>query len=285
MQRITSRHNARVKEVAKLRQRRQRERQQRTMIDGRREIARALEAGVELVDTFVCECSDSGASTSSDETSDAHDAESTQAVVAALEAAGVTITLVTPEVYEKLRFGERDDGVVAVARTPQRSLDQIKLPPNPLVAVLEGLEKPGNIGAVLRSADGAGVDLVVLANPRTDLFNPNTIRASLGMVFARTVCTATVAETLAWLRQHHIAMYAARPEGAVHYANVDLSRPAALVLGSEANGLSDVWNQDDVAAVSLPMLGQADSLNVSATAAVLFYEARRQRDRSVTGDP
>ena len=145
------------------------------------------------------------------------------------------------------------------------------------MAVLEGLEKPGNVGAVLRSADGAGVDAVIVADPRTDLFNPNTIRASLGTVFGAGVCTATAAETLAWLRRLGVPIFAARPEATLDYADVDYRGGAAIVLGSEAEGLSAAWTAADVTAMRLPMRGVADSLNVSATAAVLFYEAQRQR--------
>jgi TrmH family RNA methyltransferase len=147
------------------------------------------------------------------------------------------------------------------------------------VAVLEGVEKPGNAGAVLRSADAAGVSAVIVADARTDLFNPNAIRASLGAIFSLPVCEATSADALAWLRQRRFAVFAARVDGAVPYTQADYRGPAAIVLGSEAAGLSPVWTGDDIQAVRLPMLGVVDSLNVSAAAAVLFYEARRQRTR------
>jgi TrmH family RNA methyltransferase len=133
------------------------------------------------------------------------------------------------------------------------------------------------VGAVLRSADGAGVDAVVVADPQTDLFNPNTIRASLGTVFAATVCTATAAEALAWLRRLAIPAFAARPDATVDYTAADYRGGAAIVLGSEAAGLSAAWDAAGVTPIGLPMRGMADSLNVSATAAVLFYEAQRQR--------
>ncbi|HMP05999.1 MAG TPA: TrmH family RNA methyltransferase, partial [Lacipirellulaceae bacterium] len=152
---------------------------------------------------------------------------------------------------------------------------------------LEGIEKPGNVGAVLRSADGAGVDAVIVADGGTDLFNPNTIRASLGAVFKPNVCTATAAETLDWLRRLGLPMFAARPAATTSYAAADYRRGAALLLGSEAAGLSDLWTDPAVTPIALPMCGVADSLNVSATAAVLFYEARRQRDSGapLPGEP
>jgi len=177
-----------------------------------------------------------------------------------------------------LAFGGRSEGVVAVALTPRHTLDELKLPDVPLVCVLEGVEKPGNVGAVLRSADGAGLDAVVVADPRTDLYNPNTIRASLGTVFTMPLVAAGTLETLDWLRRHNLAVIAARVDGAVPYTEVDFRGPAAIVLGSEAEGLSSAWSGDEITAVRLPMLGAADSLNVSATAAILFYEARRQRE-------
>jgi TrmH family RNA methyltransferase len=151
-------------------------------------------------------------------------------------------------------------------------------PRAPLIAVVEGVEKPGNLGAILRSADGAGLDAVIAADSRTDLANPNVIRASLGTIFARPVVPATTARTLAWLRANGLTIVAARVDGALDYAAQDFRGPVAIVLGAEAKGLADPWRAPDVRAVRLPMLGVADSLNVSATAAVLFYEARRQRD-------
>jgi TrmH family RNA methyltransferase len=156
-------------------------------------------------------------------------------------------------------------------------LSQLELPTAPLIAVIESVEKPGNVGAILRSADGAGVDAVVIADPRTDLFNPNTIRASLGTVFDQNVCTASGEETLAWLRRLNVTAYAARPDAEQLYTQADYRRGAAIVLGSEAEGLSELWRGAGVAGIRLPMRGIADSLNVSATAAVLFYEAQRQR--------
>jgi RNA methyltransferase, TrmH family len=263
MQHITSRQNARVKEAAKLRLARQRERQGRFVIDGSRELLRAISSGIEIVEAFICE-------------SRCADAETQQAVEAVSKSSAALAT-VTEEVFEKLCFGERTGGVLAIARTPVRTLAQLKLSAAPLVAVIEGIEKPGNVGAVLRSADGAGVDAVVIADPRTDLFNPNAIRASLGTIFAANVCTATSAETQAWLRSNQIPAFAARPDATQLYTAVDYRGGAAIVLGSEAEGLSDAWNGDAATAISLPMRGIADSLNVSATAAVLFYEAQRQR--------
>jgi TrmH family RNA methyltransferase len=186
---------------------------------------------------------------------------------------------VSSEVFEKMAFGDRHDGVLAVAETPARELAGFEPAGDGLVAVLEGLEKPGNVGAVLRSADAAGVAGVIVADPATDLFNPNCIRASLGTVFGVRVCTAMAGDAFRWLRGHGWKIFTARVDAALAYSDVNLAERAAVVLGSEAGGLSDVWRGADVTPIKLPMLGGADSLNVSATAAVLFYEALRQRKR------
>jgi TrmH family RNA methyltransferase len=155
----------------------------------------------------------------------------------------------------------------------------LKLPEkNLLIAVLEGVEKPGNIGAVLRSADAAGVAALILADARTDLYNPNAIRASLGTIFTVPVCQAASDETLAWLREKNISIVAARVDGSMPYTKIDYHGPTAVVLGSEAAGLSKTWSAPDITPVRLPMLGAADSLNVAAAAAVIFYEALRQRN-------
>jgi TrmH family RNA methyltransferase len=260
---ITSLQNPRIKAAVKLRDARQRRRQGRFLIDGLREIHRAVLGHFDLLEVYFCgeKCTKTQmqmlASMWGDFESEPNE--------------------VSPEVFDKLAFGDRAEGVVAVAQTPELALDTFVPPENALVAVIEGVEKPGNVGAVLRSADAAGVDAVVVADGGTDLFNPNTIRASLGTIFTLPVCTATTDETLAWLRRYKMAIFTARVDGVVDYTEVDYCRPAAIVLGSEAKGLSAAWSGEDVTAVSLPMRGEADSLNLSAAAAVLFYEALRQR--------
>ena len=267
-QHITSRHNPRVKEAAKLRLHRQREKQGRFLIDGGREILRALAAGIEIVEAFVCEPLCTGA-----------DAKLAAERLFASSAESATVV---PEAFEKLCFGERHDGVIAVAATPHHRLQDLQLSASPLIAVIEGVEKPGNIGAVLRSADGAGVDAVIVVDPQCDLYHASVIRASLGTLFSLAVREATADETLAWLKANHLAVVAARPDAEKSYADVDYRRGVAIVLGSESQGLTQRWQAPQVESIRLPMRGAADSLNVSATAAVLFYEAQRQRSRSQT---
>jgi len=259
---ITSLQNPRVKSAVKLRTGRGRAEQDRIVVDGVREISRALSAGVELIEAFVCPeaCG-----------KEARD------LVTALSSRAVKMLTITPAVFEKLAFGKRAEGLVAIAQTPHTSLDDIDLRDEPLVAVLEDVEKPGNVGAVLRSADAAGVSALVVADGRTDLYNPNAIRASLGAIFSLPVCAAASVQTLTWLRRHGMRIFATRVDGTTCYTDVSFRGPCAIVLGNETEGLSDLWRADDITALSLPMLGAVDSLNVSTTAAVLFYEALRQR--------
>ena len=164
--------------------------------------------------------------------------------------------------------------------SPRASLDDIELPPEPLVVVTEDVEKPGNVGAILRSADAVGADAVIAVGG-TDLFNPNVIRASVGTIFSMTVASASAVDAAGWLRMRGIRILASRVDADRLHVEADLRGPVAIVLGSEATGLSDAWRAPGVEAVRLPMTGVADSLNVSAAAAVLLYEAWRQRHAGV----
>ncbi len=259
---ITSVKNPRIKAVADLRGRRQREAAGLTVIDGSRELARALAGRAVVVEAFV--------------DWERLDAEGRIAVAEA-HRRGVHVTEVAGPVLDRIAYGDRAEGVVATVRIPELALERCDLPADPLVVVLEGVEKPGNLGAVLRSADGAGADAVVVADARTDLFNPNAVRASLGTIFALPVAAGTSADVMAWLRRRGIRIVTTRVDAPAAYSEADLRGPVAIVMGSESDGLSPVWSGPDVTAVSLPMLGVADSLNVSTTAAILLYEARRQR--------
>src|SRR5262245_21027526 len=260
---LTSTANPRIAAAAELRQRRSRDRAGLTLIDGAREVRRALEAGVEIAEAFVCEPLLAG--------------PDARAALDTLAGNGTPVYSTNERVFAKLAFGERAEGIVAVARIPSLDLDRLSLPTDPLVVVVEAVEKPGNLGAVLRSADGAGVDAVVAASPRSDLFNPNAIRASAGTVFAVPVASASSAAVLDWLRDRAVRIVAARVDAARGYTDADLRGAVAIALGAETDGLTDAWSAEDIEAVRLPMQGVADSLNVSVTAAVLAYEARRQR--------
>ena len=260
---LTSTANPRIKAAVALRDRRERDRTGLTLVDGSREVRRSLEGGASIVEAFICEPLLAG--------------EDARAVVNRLAANGVSVHLVTESVMARVSFGERAEGVVAVARIPSLELADLALRDNPLVVVVEGVEKPGNVGAVLRSADGAGADAVLAADARTDLYNPNVIRASLGTVFGVPTASASTGAMLDWLRDHGLRVIAARVDAERLYSDVDLTGPLAIAVGAETDGLSAAWSGTGIEAVRLPMLGIADSLNVSATAAILLYEARRQR--------
>jgi RNA methyltransferase, TrmH family len=261
--RITSRQNTQVKDAVRLRDSRERRRLQQFIIDGAREISRALASDICPLKAFVCEelCQSADCRKAKD----------------AIETHAAEVFKVSPDVYAKLAFGDRNDGLLVIAESPRVTLADVQLPGIPLVAVLEGIEKPGNVGAILRSADAAGVDAVIIADGRTDLYNPNTIRASLGTVFRRNICEVSSADAIEWLRSKGLAIIAARPDATMLYTDANLRTGVAMVLGSESTGLTSAWSTAGITAVRLPMHGLADSLNVSTTAAVLFYEALRQR--------
>ena len=265
---LTSTANPRFRAALSLRDRRERARHGRLLVDGVREVARALDAGVALVEIFVAP----GASPE----------PAVDAVVARAAGFGIPIVPVTAGLLSRLAYGERASGIVAVASAPATSLEALRLPAEaPIVGILEDVEKPGNLGAVCRSADGAGLDALIAAGTTAapaDPWNPNAVRASLGTVFTMPLGVASTGSVLAWLRDRGLRVVAARVEGSVPYSEADLRGPVALVLGSEATGLTEAWSGADVTAVRLPMRGRADSLNVAAAAAILFYEARRQRD-------
>jgi TrmH family RNA methyltransferase len=269
---ITSLQNPRVKEAVKLRDRKGREEQGRILIEGIREIGRALDAGIEITEGFVCEslCSDESAG---------------ELLKRVQQRRQIALLSVNEQVMSKLAFGDRAEGLIAIARLPQRSLDDlvgaVKKKASPFFAVVEGVEKPGNLGAILRTADAAGVSGLIVASGATDLFNPNVIRASLGAIFTVPVCAATSEETLAWLRKQKLRIFTTRVDASLTYSEADFSAPCAVVLGSEAKGLTPQWVGSDVTPISLPMLGCVDSLNLSATAAILFYESLRQRKVTV----
>jgi TrmH family RNA methyltransferase len=232
-------------------------------VDGARELRRALDAGITVEEAFV------------------HTplirSEDASFAMERLREGGTSVVEVSGVAFGKLAFGDRSDGVVAVVRVPSTTLKRLTLPSEPLIAVLEGVEKPGNVGAAVRSADGAGADAVVVAGPRTDVFNPNAIRASVGTIFTVPIGADTTPQVRTWLQTWNVRLVAARPDGQHMPWDVDLRGAVAIVLGSEADGLGTRWVGDDVIPVRIPMRGLADSLNVSVAAAVLLYEARRQR--------
>lgn len=279
---ITSLQNPRIKDAVKLRDRKGRVQQGRIIVDGLREIWRGLQAGLCEVELFVC------LPLLEKESRAGSDDANARQIVRWCQQASVPITPVSLEVMEKLAFGDRVEPVIATAAPPDTSLNrfvprQVKgvsgKPLPQLLAVLEGLEKPGNVGAILRTADAAGISGVIIASGGTDLFNPATIRASLGAAFTLPIAVSTSQQAVAWMRERKIQLLAARVDGAKNYTDVDLALSSAIILGSEAEGLTLDWVSPDIRAIRLPMLGIVDSLNVSVSAGVLFYEALRQRDQ------
>ena len=272
METITSPANPRVKQAAALRAASERRRTGLTLVDGLREITRAVAAGVEIVELFVA---------AEDRAEDAR-AVDRAACIDTSAAHGAEVVRLGPRAFEKLAFGDRDEGVVAVVRFHGKTLGEVSFSVGRPVLVAEGVEKPGNLGAILRTVDAAGLGGVIVCDGGTDAANPAVIRASLGTVFSVPLAAATAAETIAWCRGHNRSVVAATPEGHGPWHEARLAGDTAIVVGSEAEGLSAAWQKAAdsgtirLETVRLPMRGIADSLNVSATVAVLAYEAVRQ---------
>ena len=184
------------------------------------------------------------------------------------------------EVYAKVAYREGTEGLIAVINEKPLTLNEIKFSKehNPLVLVVESVEKPGNLGALLRTADACGLDAVLVCDPLTDLYNPNLIRSSLGGIFTKQVVACTNEEAYQWLKKHNIAIFTAQLQDSEWYYDTNFIQPSAIVMGNEAAGLTDFWRKVSNAKIKIPMLGQLDSLNVSVSAAILCYEAVRQRN-------
>jgi TrmH family RNA methyltransferase len=266
---ITSPTNARVREAAHLRDADARRRSGLTLVDGRRELSRAAAAGVAIEEVFV--------------TAAAVDSLSREGWFEDLVAHGTRVCMLADKPFARVAFGSRDEGCVGVARFTARLLAELPAPADGPLLLLEGVEKPGNLGAILRTADAAGARAVIVCDGRTDPANPAVIRASLGTVFTVPLATAGTAEAISWCRRHAWRVVAACPDGQRLWHEAKFAGKTAILLGSEALGVSPAWREAGAAGglpletVRLPMHGAADSLNVSATAAVLAYEALRQR--------
>lgn len=262
---ITSPSNPKIKEVVKLRDGKYRRHSGRFLIDGIREIERAFCCGVKILEVF-----------GNKETIDCFSKKFGKNVLRT-----DLFYPISDALLEKISFGNRNEGMVVVAEIPENPVElfetTIHSVPVPLLAVLEGIEKPGNSGAVFRSADGAGLNGIIVADSIADLYNPNTIRSSLGTIFQIPHTAMNSVSAINWLRQHKIHCAVSRCNGIIPYTDYNFCQPTAIILGNESEGLSDIWCGDGVTSISLPMRGIADSLNVSNAAAILFYEAHRQR--------
>jgi TrmH family RNA methyltransferase len=191
---------------------------------------------------------------------------------------GIDVIEISIEVFQKLAHRDSTEGVLAVAQSKLHALSNLNLSkPNPLILVAEAPEKPGNIGALLRTADAANLDAVIIANPKTDLYNPNIIRSSVGCVFTNQIATGSTAEVIAYLKNNNISIYCASLQSAKLYTDIDFTQPTAIVVGTEDAGLSVDWTDASTQNIIIPMQGQIDSMNVSVAAGILLYEAKRQR--------
>ncbi|HIF31496.1 MAG TPA: RNA methyltransferase [Planctomycetes bacterium] len=262
--RISNPKNTRVQRTIRLRHSRERKKTGLFVIDGLREIERAQQAGV-TIEEIYCRV----------------EPDPPQATQQWLQRARPELPCewieVDSGVFSKLQYGDRDDGVIAVAKIQRTSLEDLIVSTNPFVVIAEQLQKPGNLGALLRTADATGVEAVLVADADVDLFNPNVIRASMGAAFTVPTVNVSASEAKSWCVERGIAIYAARLDGDQSYECGDYCPPTALALGNEARGLSSIWQSDDIVSVRLPMDGFVDSLNVSVTAGVLLYEVQRQR--------
>jgi RNA methyltransferase, TrmH family len=184
---------------------------------------------------------------------------------------------ITREIYQKLAYRDTTEGIIAVTKSKTHALSEIKLSANPLLLIAESIEKPGNLGAILRTADAANIDAIFIADPKTDLYNPNIIRSSVGCLFTNQIAIGSSEEIIDFLKLKHIAIYAATLQNSNPYHVEDYTKPTALVVGTEATGLSKIWRTESTQNIIIPMQGEIDSMNVSVAAAILLFEAKRQR--------
>jgi TrmH family RNA methyltransferase len=259
---ITSPSNDRIKGLVRLRDRTERDRIGRFLVEGYREIARALDAGVDIEALFVCP--------------DLYLGVNETALIGLAAASGAEIVPVGERPFRKASYRDRPEGLLAVARQFPVDLDRLDPAHPALLLVAESIEKPGNLGTMLRTAEAAAGGVVV-CEPTTDPFNPNVVRASLGTLFRVPLAVGTTAETLDWLRERGITSVAATPVGGRPHWEVDMTRPVAVVVGAEQYGLSDAWLGGADERVVIPMPGAIDSLNAAMAAGILLFEAVRQR--------
>lgn len=258
---ITSLQNPLVKEWISIKEKsRSRKRTGLFLIEGKREIEMARKGGYSFT-TIIC----------NSELISANEINS-------FKTTNAEIIEVSEEVYNRLAYRETTQGVLAVAKVKELTLDRLMIEnPNPLILVTEAPEKPGNIGALLRTADAAKLDAVIIANPKTDMYNPNIIRSSIGCLFTNNIATGTSSEIIDFLQQKKINIFCAALQKSVEYHKQDYTKPTAIVVGTESTGLTDQWLQNSNQNILIPMQGEIDSLNVSVAAGIVIFEAKRQR--------
>ena len=265
---ISSLQNPTIKKLLQLQEKaRVRKKENVFVVEGIREINLALKGGYHLRELFF--------------TAELFPAEKVENYLTKFSTEAIQIS---PEVYEKIAYRGSTEGLIAIFEAKAHLLENIVLKnPNPLLLVAEAPEKPGNIGALLRTADAAAVDAVLIANPQTDLYNPNIIRSSVGCVFTNQIATGTTSEIISFLRHQKIAIFGAALQASVPYYTVDFTGGSAIVVGTEATGLSEEWLSNTTQNILIPMEGEIDSMNVSVAAGILIFEAKRQRLRRDSG--
>ena len=269
---ITSAQNAKIKLLLELQEKSKTRRKEGLfVVEGRRELLHCIEAGYAPQTVFFCP----------EIISNADRQEIENAIIAQCEKTGSKAPMgieIPQQLYDKVAYRGGTEGVIAELHCKGMSLEALRLKENPLIVVLESVEKPGNLGAVLRSADAAGVDAVIVCDPLTDMYNPNLIRSSIGAIFTVPVATAQSDETIAWLKEKGIKICTAQLQDSKWYYDTDMKGGTAIVMGTEATGLTTAWRMAADGHIKIPMLGRLDSLNVSVSAAILMYEAVRQRN-------
>ena len=259
---ISSPQNPRVKALVRLRTRRERERKAVFLVEGNRELRRALAWKPQMLTVYCCPSLYLG--------------DNEEQLLAEVAQTAEVVEM-SEQAFRKVSYRDRPEGLLAVLRQPALSLSGLRLGRDPLVLVVVSVEKPGNLGAMLRTAEAAGSDAVVVADPTTDVFNPNVVRASLGSLFTIPLAVADGAKALGWLREKGLRVIATNPAVAETCWKTDLTGGAAVVIGAEQHGLSDLWLEGADQTTHIPMSGTVDSLNAGSAAAVLLFEARRQR--------
>lgn len=260
---ITSVTNPRIKQLVKLRNRRHRDASGVFLIEGYRELTRAVESGLALREVYVCP--------------DLFLGENETDLIERAQAGGALRVDVGAEAFRKVSYRDRPEGLIGLADQFPTTLDQLAPSSNPLILVVESIEKPGNLGTMLRTADAAGVDAVVVCEPTTDPFNPNVVRASLGCLFLVPLAVTSTPEAIDWLAQAGITTLAAAPAASQPHWQADFRGPSAIAVGSEQYGLSDTWLREAGNQIRIPMGGHVDSLNAAMAAGIVLFEAVRQR--------
>ncbi|HLP18949.1 MAG TPA: RNA methyltransferase [Chitinophagales bacterium] len=261
MEKISSLQNPKIKNLKRLEKSSERREQNLILIEGLRETVLALRAGYTIETIFICE----EILTSSKEYP-----------LSELNGVKDRYSIAKP-VYDSLAYRETTEGVIALARPREHTLDKLQLKANPLILVIEGVEKPGNLGAMLRTCDAAGVDAVIVCDPKTDVYNPNVIRSAVGTVFTSQIAVCETNEAIGFFKKNNITTYAAELRATDTYFQKNFKTATAFVVGTEATGLSTEWINAADEKIIIPMQGKIDSLNVSVSAAVLLFEAVRQR--------